>query len=109
MQQRKLKALPHERELLFDSALGAWKTKLVELKLKPGSTPHYQHPYQILHTHKEALRREVNHLILLSVLEKCSDSKWSSPAFIVPKKDKTVRFATDLRADLKRVFRVGFL
>ena len=97
IQRSKLKALLYKHESLFDGTLGTWKTKPVKLELKPGSTPHYQHPYQIPRMHEETLRREVDRLILLGVLEKCNDSEWGSPAFIIPKNDKTVRFVTDFR------------
>ena len=41
-------------------------------------------------------------------MEKCSDSEWASPTFIIPKKNGTVRFITDLRQVNKRIVRKPF-
>ena len=54
-------------------------------------------PYQIPRIHEQTLRKEVERLIQLGVLKKCSNSEWGSPTFIIPKQDKTVRFVTDFR------------
>ena len=47
-------------------------------------------------------------MIKTGVLEKCSDSEWASPTFIIPKKNGTVRFITDLRQVNKRIVRKPF-
>ena len=93
----KLKCLLYKYEDLFDGTLGTWNTEPVKLDLKPNAAPFYTHPYQIPRVHEQTLRKEVERLIQLGVLKKCVDSEWGSPAFIIPKSDKTVRFVTDFR------------
>jgi tRNA uridine 5-carbamoylmethylation protein Kti12 len=41
-------------------------------------------------------------------LEFQPESKWASPSFIIPKKDKTVRFVSDFRELNKRIVRKPF-
>ena len=96
-EKTKLKCLLFKYEELFDGTLGTWNTEPVKLDLKPGAAPFYTHLYQIPRIHEETLRKEVERLIQLGVLKKCVDSEWGSPAFIIPKSDKTVRFVTDFR------------
>jgi hypothetical protein len=41
----------------------------------------------------------------IGVLKRCSDSEWTAPTFIIPKKNGTVRFIPDFRTlneELKR-------
>jgi hypothetical protein len=38
----------------------------------------------------------------LGVFERQPASKWALPSFIIPKKDKTIRFLSDLREVNKR-------
>ena len=45
----------------------------------------------------ETFKKELFHLVELGVLERQGGSAWSSPSFIVPKKDDRVRWITDLR------------
>ena len=40
--------------------------------------------------------------------KKCSDSAWASPTFTIPKKNKTVRFISDLRKVNKKLVRKPF-
>ena len=54
---------------------------------------------------KATLRAEVERLVKLGVLKKVNHSKWGAPCFIIPKKDHTVRFLTDLRELNKRIKR----
>jgi hypothetical protein len=41
-------------------------------------------------------------------LEFQPESEWASPSFIIPKKDKTVRFVSDFRELSKRIVRKPF-
>ena len=94
-EQSKLQSLLYCYESLFNSTLGIWKLDPVKFELKPDAIPHYSMLYQIPHIYEQTLRKEVERLIQLGVLKKCSNSKWGSPTFIIPKQDKTVRFVTD--------------
>ena len=96
-EKNKLKCLLYKYEDLFDGTLGTWNTEPVKLDLKPDAAPFYTHPYQIPRVHEQTLRKEVERLIQLGVLKKCIDSEWGSPAFIIPKSDKTMQFVTNFR------------
>ena len=79
------------------------------LELKPKAIPYhgkaysishvYQHEkaYSISHIYEQCLRKEVERLVSIGVLEKYSDSEWGSPSFIIPKPNGTIWFLTDLR------------
>jgi hypothetical protein len=58
--------------------------------------------------HKETIKKEVERLCQLGVLERQPASECASPSFIIPKKDKTVRFLSDFREVNKRLIRKPF-
>ncbi len=58
--------------------------------------------------HKETIKKEVERLCQLGVLERQTASEWASPSFIIPKKDKTVRFLSDFWEGNKRLVRKPF-
>ena len=78
------------------------------MEIKPGQKPYHGKAYSIPHAYEQTLKKEVERLIKIGVLEKCSDSEWASPTFIIPKKNGTVRFITDLRQVNKRIVRKPF-
>jgi hypothetical protein len=47
--------------------------------------------------HYDTLKHEIERLVKLGVLKRCSDSEWANPTFIIPKKNGTVRFISDFR------------
>ncbi len=49
--------------------------------------------------------KEINRLESIGVLKRQSSSQWASPAFVIPKKDITVRTITDFREINKRIVR----
>ena len=48
---------------------------------------------------------EIERLVASGVLKKVNRSEWAAPTFIIPKKDGTVRFISDLRELNKRIKR----
>ncbi len=58
--------------------------------------------------HKETIIKEVERLCQRGVLERQPASEWALPSFIVPKKDKTVRFLSDFWEVKKRLVRKPF-
>ena len=92
-----LLVLLQKYEELFDGTLGEWDTDPVHLELKKGSTPFRGRPFPVPQIHEATLKREVERLCSLGVIEKQRDSEWGSPTFILPKKEGTVRFLTDFR------------
>ena len=94
-----------EFEHLFDGTLGEWKGSGVSFELKKDAVPQHARAYPIPHIHEEPTRKEIERLCQLGVLKPCTDSEWGAPSFIIPKKNKTVRFLSDFRklnAVLKR-------
>ena len=47
-------------------------------------------------------------LCRIGVLKKVNHSEWASPTFVIPKKDKTIRFISDFRELNKRIKRFPF-
>ena len=92
-----LARLLYKYEHLFDGTLGEWRGSGVSFELKEGSTPYHGRPYPIPHIHEQPTRKEIDRLVLLGVLEPCTDSEWGAPSFIIPKKNMTVRFLSDFR------------
>ena len=107
-QQKKLLQLLTNYESLFDGTLGDWKTKPVSFQLKEGISPYHGRAFPVPKVHKETIKKEVERLCQLGVLERQPASEWASPSFIIPKKDKTVRFLSDFREVNKRLVRKPF-
>jgi len=100
MQKKILRGFLTEYQDLFDGTLGRWKTTPASAELKPGAKPVYTRHYKVPHINEEAFKKELMRLVELGVLERVpddEDSGYGSPAFIIPKADKTVRFVTDFR------------
>jgi hypothetical protein len=107
-QQKKLLQLLTKYELLFDSTLGDQKTKPVSFQLKEGVSPYHGQAFPVPKVHKETITKEVERLCQLGVLERQPASEWASPSFIIPNKDKTVRFLSDFWEVNKRLVRKPF-
>jgi len=78
------------------------------LQLKPGAKPFHGKPFPIPRVHKDTLRKEVERLVEIGVLKRQPTSEWVSPTFIIPKKNKTVRFISDFREVNKHIVRTPF-
>ena len=107
-QKKDLLELLNEFETLFDGTLGDWDTEPIHLRLKPGATPFHGRPFPIPRIHLETLKKEVRRLEEIGVLKRQPDSEWASPTFIIPKKNKTVRFISDFREVNKRIVRTPY-
>ena len=97
-----------EYETLFDGTLGDWDTEPIHLQLKPGATPFRGRPFPIPRIHLETLKKEVARLEEIGVLKRQPESEWASPTFIIPKKNKTVRFISDFREVNKCIRRTPY-
>ena len=93
---------------MFDGTLGEWETDPVSLELKPGIKPYAGKPYPIPRSQRDTLKKEVQRLCDLGVIKWQPESEWASQSFILPKKDKTVRFLSDFREVNKRIVRNPF-
>ena len=84
---------------MLDGTLGDWRTTSVGSKLKSRAKAHHGRAFPIPHIHLQVLKREVKRLVELGLLIKQPDLEWGSPTFIIPKKNKQVRFLTDFRVN----------
>ena len=106
LQQRKeLWELLVKFEDLFDGTLGTWKDTKYNIELKEGTTPYHGRAYSIPKAYKRQVRLEVERLVKLKVLRKVNRSEWGAPTFVIPKKDRTIRFITNFRELNKRMKR----
>ncbi len=106
--QKKLLQLLMKYESLFDGTLGDWKTKPVSFQLKEGVSPYHGRAFPVPKVHKETIKKVVERLCQLGVLERQPASEWALPSFIIPKKDKTVCFLSDFWEVNKRLVRKPF-
>jgi hypothetical protein len=107
-QQKKLLQLLTKYESLFDGTLGDWKTKPVSFQLKEGVSPYHGQAFPVPKVYKETIKKEVERLCQLGVLERQPASEWALLSFIIPKKDKTVCFLCDFWEVIKRLVRKPF-
>ena len=104
-EKRSLLPLLKRYEDLFDGTLGRWHDDDYDIELKPDAQPYHARSYPIPKVYEKTLRHEVDRLCKLGVLKKVNRSEWAAPTFIIPKKDKTVRFISDFRELNKRIKR----
>jgi hypothetical protein len=76
-QQAKLLQLLTKYESLFDGTLGDWKTKPVSFQLKEGVSPYHGQAFPVPKVHKETIKKEVERLCQLGVLERQPASEWA--------------------------------
>ena len=85
--------------------MGDFRTNPVELELLPGSKSKHFKAFPVPKIHGRTLKKEIERLVKLEVLRKCSDSTWAAPTFIIPKKNGTVRFISDFQYPNKCLLR----
>ena len=69
----------------------------VHLELVDNPVPSRRKPYPVPNSQLHVFKQELEHLIIIGVLEKAQQSEWIAGTFIVPKKDGRVRQITDFR------------
>jgi hypothetical protein len=104
-QQKKLLQLLIKYELLFDSTLGNWRTKLVSFQLKEGASTYQGQAFPVPKIHKDTLIKEVERLCKLGVLEQQQVSEWSSK---VLQNNNTIHFLRYFHEVNKRLVRKLF-
>ncbi len=81
---------------------------MTSFQLKEGVSPYHGQALPVPKVQKETIKKEVERLCQLGVLERQPASEWASPSFIIPKKDKPVRFSSDFWEVNKRLVRKPF-
>jgi transposase InsO family protein len=105
-QREALHELLSKYEDLFQGQLGEWPGEELSVELTPDAVPyHCGRPIRIPHIHMKTLKKEVDRLVEIGVLEVVQGDKagpWCAPSFITAKKadaegNQRVRFITDFR------------
>ena len=96
-QRNDLNQLLKKYTRLFSGKLGLYPHRKVHIDLIEGAEAKHCKPYPVPHVHYETFKKELEHLVRLGVLIRQGTSEWASPSFIIPKKDGTVRWVSDLR------------
>ena len=97
-QQKQLGSVLNEFNEMFNRVLGSYVEEEVDIKLiDPKVKPIHVRPFTVPDKHRELLKKEIDKLVFLGVLEPVNTSAWAFPSFLVPKKDQTARFVSDFR------------
>jgi hypothetical protein len=92
-----------QRDLL--NLLKCYTGPPVHLNVDRSITPTHARYYPIARLHLQVYKKELDRLEAIGVLQRCGATDWSSPSFIIPKKDGTVRWITDFRALNRAIIR----
>jgi transposase InsO family protein len=92
-----LRAAMLGHEVLFDGKLKKYTGKKIHLDLKDNAHPIHCKPFPVPHTQAEVFKKECARLCAEDVLEPVGATEHAYPTFIIPKKDKTVRWVSDFR------------
>jgi hypothetical protein len=73
--------------------------------LKEGVSPYHSQAFPVPKIHKDTIIKEVERLYKLEILEQQQANEWALPSFIIPKKNNTIRFLSDIGEVKKRLVR----
>ena len=94
-QQRELQKVLEKYNKLFNGTLGLYPPQKVHIEVEEGAVSKYSRPYSVPTIHLETFKAELKHLVRIGVLSKTDASKWASPTFIIPKKDRRIRWISN--------------
>lgn len=103
-QRNELQELLKQFPKLFSGELGKYPHRKIHLDIDPAAKPVRRRPYPVAHAHLNLFKGELDRLCEIGVLKKAGASEWSLPTFIIPKKDGTIRWVSDLR-ELNKVIK----
>jgi hypothetical protein len=95
-QKEDLRKVLRDFPKLFNGTLGVYPHRKFHIDIMPGAKPKHVRPYAIARIHREAFKKELDHLVAIGVLSSTGTSEWGSPTFITPKKDRRVHWVSDL-------------
>jgi hypothetical protein len=91
-----LAAMLAKHDARYNCVLGKYPDGTVHCsQVVPGVSPIHCKPFSVPHQNLHQLKREIDKLVLLDVVEPILVSEWAFPAFIAPKKDGTACFVSD--------------
>ena len=70
---------------LFNGTLIEWKMDLVDFEMVEDAKLHSQRHYPVPRLYKDTLKKEIDRLVDLGVLEPIQESEWGSLTFIIQK------------------------
>ena len=85
---------------LFGGGLGQVNIEPVTIELQEGIKPVRQRYYSVPHAFERPMKKEIQRMVAIGVLEKLlhdDDSPWASPSFCQAKKTGDIRILTDFR------------
>ena len=94
--QEELKQLLTEFSDIFSDDPGKTTLTKHEIHLESGTRPIKLPPYRVSTQKSEIIKKELDNMIQLGVIEP-SSSPWAAPVVVIPKPDKTYRFCVDYR------------
>jgi hypothetical protein len=74
IEKNNLLSLLRKYEHLFDGTLGNFETSEVKLNLKEDAKLYHAKGFSVLKNHQDTLKHEIERLVTLRVLKRCSDS-----------------------------------
>jgi Reverse transcriptase (RNA-dependent DNA polymerase). len=90
-----LAAMLAKHDQIFNQVLGKYPDGSVRLQVVPGVSPIHCKPFGVPNRNLKQLKREIDTLLLLDVIEPILILEWAFPSFLVPKKDGTAWFVSD--------------
>jgi transposase InsO family protein len=82
---------------LFTGSLGTMAGPPLDLELKPDARPVTMRAYPVPRSDYEAIRKEIDRLVMLGILEPVYDTPWGFPSFAIKKKNGSIRVISDFR------------
>jgi len=82
---------------VFQGGLGVLDIEPIRLEMREGITPHHARAFPVPKAYEAKVKKEIDRLESLGVLEKNADSEWAAPTFCQPKKTGDIRILTDFR------------
>jgi hypothetical protein len=93
-----------ENGKMFDGTLRVYPHKKVRIDIDPNAKPVHSRQYPIPWIHLKTFEMEFDHLVRIGILASQQESEWTSPSFIIPKKDGRVHWISNLR-QLNKIIR----
>ena len=93
-QQSELVNILTEFADVFSDVPGRTTLVVHHIELLPNTHPTRCTPYRVHPEKREFLRKELDNLLRLGIIEE-SDSPWASPIVMAPKSDGTLRLCTE--------------